>query len=275
MRAFEPLERARRHRHGRESRRAAQALLRATVGDVDAVLVHQHGHAAQRRDAIGDHQRAGLVRRFADGLGLVEHAGGRLGLHEGHHVRLFAADEVAGLLRVVRLAPGLGEAHYFGALAASHFADAVAEEAVGEQRELPAGLGEIGDGGFHSGAAGPGDRQVELVLRGENVAEQRADLAGNFKEERIEVAHHILRHGLVHARRHHAGSGTEEQALGRVERGKRLRHHSPCYPNAGPESRAGPNPEPRASASGPSGRSADRSLASLPGPLAASVVSTK
>src|SRR5262249_35136042 len=68
---------------GREAGRAAEAFLRATVGDVDAVLVDQHGHAAERGDAVGDHQRVDFVCGFADGLGLVVHAGGSFGLHEG------------------------------------------------------------------------------------------------------------------------------------------------------------------------------------------------
>jgi hypothetical protein len=49
------------------------------------------------------------VRRLADGLGLVEHAGRGLGLHEGHHARPLAADEFADFLGVVGLAPSLGE----------------------------------------------------------------------------------------------------------------------------------------------------------------------
>ena len=189
---LEALEGARRDGHGREPGRAAQALLGATVGDVDAVLVDQHRHAAERRDAIGDDQRSGLVGRLADRLRLVVHAGGGFGLHEGHHVRLLAADELARFLRVERLAPMLGEPDDLGALAACHFADAVGEEAVGQQREFAAGLGEVGHRGFHAGTAGAGYRQVELVRRRVGVAQQRANLAGHLEEERIEVSHDRL-----------------------------------------------------------------------------------
>ena len=114
-----------------------------------------------------------------------------------------AADELARLLRVEGLAPGLREADDFRALAARHLADAVAEEAVGEEREFAAGLGEVGDGGFHAGAAGAGERHVELVLRRERISEQRADFIRDLEEERVEMADHRLRHGLVDARRHH------------------------------------------------------------------------
>ncbi len=48
--------------------------------------------------------------------------------------------------------------------------------------EFPAGLGEIGDGRFHSGAAGAGHRQAELVPGGIGVPSKRANLLGHFKE---------------------------------------------------------------------------------------------
>ena len=202
------------------------SLLGATVGDVDAVFVHQHGHAAQRGHAIGNGERVDFVGRFANGLRLVVESGGSLGLYEGDHAGMFAADELAGLLRVKGLAPGLGEADHFAAVAAGHFADAVAEETVGEESELFAGLDEVGHGGFHAGAAGAGDGDVELVLGGKGVAEQGADLFDYLEEERVEMADHGLRHGLVvHAGRDHAGSRSEQKALRRLEGSIRLRHH--------------------------------------------------
>src|SRR5438093_860340 len=79
---LEAIERAWRNRDGRESGRAAKALLRATISYIDAVLIHQHWHAAERGHAVADRQRVDFVCRVADGLGLVEHAGGGLGLYE-------------------------------------------------------------------------------------------------------------------------------------------------------------------------------------------------
>src|ERR1035438_6653523 len=137
---LEAFQGARRHRDRRQAGRAAEPLLGAAVGDVDTDFVYQHGHAAQRGDAIGNGERVHFVGRFANRLPLVVESGGRLGLHESEHARAFAADELASFLRVARLAPGLGEADDFAAVAPRHFANAVAEETVGEQGELFAGL---------------------------------------------------------------------------------------------------------------------------------------
>src|ERR1035437_3796014 len=221
---LEALQGARRDGDRRQAGRAAEPFLGATVGEVDAVFVDHHRHAAQRGHAIGNGQRVDFVGRFADRLRLVVESGGSLGLYEGDHARAFAADEVAGLLRVKGLAPGLGEADDFAAVAAGHFADAVTEETVGEESERFAGLDEVGHGGFHAGAAGARDGDVALVLGGIGVAEQAAYLFDYLEEERVEMADHGLRHGLVDAGRDHAGSRSEQKALRRLEGSIRLRH---------------------------------------------------
>src|ERR1017187_9401666 len=131
---------------------------------------------------------------------------------------LYSPVEVAGLLRVKGLAPWLGQADHLRAVAARHFANAVAEETVGKERELFARLDEVGHRRFHAGGAGAGDGDVELVLDGKSVAEQGADLVDHLEEERVEMADHRLPHGLVDAGRDHAGSGSEEKALRRLER---------------------------------------------------------
>ena len=213
-RASQALQRPRRNRHGRKSRRAAQPFLRATVGDVDAVLVHHHGHAAQRGDAIGDHQRVHFVRGFADGLGLVVHAGGGLGLHERHHARALAANELAGFLRVERLAPRLGQAHDFGALAARHFPDAVGEEPVAQQRELAPGSAKLATAASMPELPVPETAILNSLRGGIDVADQPPHLVRHLEEERIEMPHEGLREGLGNARRHHARARGRTAAAG-------------------------------------------------------------
>ena len=209
---------------GDEAGRAAEPFLGTTVRDVDAGFVHEDGHAAERGDAIGNGEGVHFVGGFANGLRLVVESGGSFGLDEGDDAGAFATDEVASFLRVKGLAPGLGQADDVAAVTAGHVADAVAEEAVGEEREFFAGLDEVGNGGFHAGAAGAGEGDVELILGGKGVAEESADLFDYLEEERVEVADHRLRHGLVHAGRDHAGSRSEQKALRRLEGSIRLRH---------------------------------------------------
>ena len=64
---FEAVEGARRDGDRRQTGRAAEPFLRATVGDVDADFVDQHRHAAQRGHAIGNGERiqCGRLRRPA------------------------------------------------------------------------------------------------------------------------------------------------------------------------------------------------------------------
>ena len=162
---------------------------------------------------------------LANRLPLIVHSGRSFGLHKRHHARTFATDELAGFLRVEGLAPRLAQADDFSAVAARHFADPVAKESVGQQREFFAGLDEVRHGGFHAGATRAGDRDVELILRRICVAEQAAYLFHYLEKERVEMADHRLRHGLIYARRDHAGSRSEQKALRRLEGSVRLRHH--------------------------------------------------
>ena len=69
-----------------QPRRRHQAFLRSGHGDVDAPAVHVEGHAAERRHAI-HHQQGRMLGRvdgLADGGDVVDHAGGRVDLHDQH-----------------------------------------------------------------------------------------------------------------------------------------------------------------------------------------------
>ena len=130
----------------------------------------------------------------------------------------------AGLLRVEGSPQALARRDDFGAMTAGHLAEAVTEEAVGEERKLSPGSMRVADGGLHAGSARPGDRDIEPVLRGVRIAKQGADLFHYLEEVRVEMAHHRLRHGLVDAGRDHAGSGSEERRGGAWKRRIGLRH---------------------------------------------------
>ena len=97
------------------------------------------------------------------------------------------------------------------ALAARHFADAVGEEAVGRAART----------------SGPARRswprplpcrncrcrraaRLKWLAVEKDVAEQRADLVRDLEEEGVEMADHVLRHGRVNTRRHHARPGSEQ-----------------------------------------------------------------
>src|SRR5579884_1557877 len=62
----EHLDGPRTERHRRQSRRAAQALLRTTVNGIDLPIVHGDGNAAQRRDSVNQQQRIKFVTKSAE-----------------------------------------------------------------------------------------------------------------------------------------------------------------------------------------------------------------
>ena len=131
-------------------------------------------------------------------------------MHVGHYARLFAANEIAGFLVVEDFAPGLFEARHDSAVAAGHVREAVAEVPVGQDGKFFAGLDEISDRGFHAAGACSGDGDIEFVGRGKGVTQQAADVFGDLEEIGIQVADDGLVQRLVDARRHHAGSGSEQ-----------------------------------------------------------------
>src|SRR5437870_12964540 len=95
-RGLPPLERldgARAERQRREARRARQALLRAAVGRVDAPAADLHRHAAERGHAVGEEERAVVVRQSYRVLEGLPRAGRRLGMDERDQLRPPAALE--------------------------------------------------------------------------------------------------------------------------------------------------------------------------------------
>jgi len=210
---FQPLGRARRDGEGGESGRAAQALLRATEGDVNVVGVDIDGDGAEGGDAIGDGERADLAGRTGDGAGGLEGSGGGFGVDEGGDGGTLAFEEGSGFVLGEDFAPGFVEADDLHAVAAAHFADALAEEAVDENSEFRAGIAEVGNGGFHAGAAGTGDGQGELVFGTEEGAESGADFLENLEEIGVHVADDRPGHGLVNTWLDLGRAGSEEQSL--------------------------------------------------------------
>jgi hypothetical protein len=103
--------------------------------------------------------------------------------------------------------------------------EAVAEVPIGQDGKLFARLDEIGDRGFHAAGARSGDGDIEFVGRGKGVAEEATDVFGDLEEIRIQVPDDGLVQRLVDARRHHAGSRSQQQARGRAQRGKRFGYH--------------------------------------------------
>ena len=208
---FQPLRRARRHRDWRQSRRAAQALLGTTVGDIDSGLVDFHRHRAQRGHAIGDDQRSDCVCGFADGFAALERSGRGFRLHVHDDLRLLAANEFRRFLVAEDFAPRFLEAHQFCALTACHFRHAIAEKSVGKRHHLRSRLNEVGDCGFHTAASRGGDHKRQLVPGSKDLAQHPLDIGGNLEEVSVEMADDRLCQRLIDSRMHLAGSGPEQQ----------------------------------------------------------------
>ena len=103
------LERSGRHGDGRETRRTAHSLLRATECHIDTVPVDFHRHCAERSDCVGKHERIQLMRRVGDRFSRIEDTRGRLGLNESDHMRPLAADRVTDFLLIEVSPHGLSQ----------------------------------------------------------------------------------------------------------------------------------------------------------------------
>ena len=213
---LQQLGRTWRHGDGRQARRTAQALLRAAVGHVDPGLVDLDRHGAQRRHAVGDHDRADFVSGLADGLAALEHAGRGLGRHVHHDLGLLPADELRSFLVTKILTPGLLEADDLSSLALGHFGHPITEVPAGEHHDLGVGIDEVGDGRLHAGAAGAGDDEREFVLSAEHLAEHLLDAGADLEEVGIEMPDYRLRQGLVDPGMHLTRAGAKQETLGWV-----------------------------------------------------------
>jgi len=198
--------------------------LRTAISDVDARRVHIDRHAAQRSYAIGDHNRSNGVRGSGDRLGILQRSGGRFRVNEGHRLRALLFEECGGLGFAERLAPGFIAAHDLRAVTAAHFGNALAEEAGNEDGEFHARSGEVGNRGFHARAAGAGDGNGERIRGAEQHPQIAARFLHRFEKEGVQITDHGLGHGLIDARFHLRGSGSEQQA---ARRGK-SRHVFQC-----------------------------------------------
>ena len=119
-------------------------------------------------------------------------------------------DELGGFAVAEGAAPGLLEADDVGAVALGHLGHAVAEEAVGEDPDLHAGIDEVADGGFHAAATGGRDDERPLVLGAEDMTQHALVVLADLEEVGIEVADDRLRHRLVYPGMHLRRAGAKQ-----------------------------------------------------------------
>ena len=174
-------------RDRRETRRDAEALLRARVGRVDPPGVDLERDPTERRDRVDEEERVGSLER-GEWLDRVLDSGRRLGVHDG--------DEPAvgpGTLRgeerlgVDRTAPRGLDARQLRPGPAGDLAHPLAEHTVHPDDHVVAGLEEVHEARFHARGAGAAHRQGECVLGAEDRAQPRRRLVEQREEVGIEV----------------------------------------------------------------------------------------
>mmetsp|Transcript_19465 Transcript_19465/g.49518 ORF Transcript_19465/g.49518 Transcript_19465/m.49518 type:complete len:350 (+) Transcript_19465:536-1585(+) len=137
--------------HGRRAGGPRQALLRARVDRVNAPVVREQRHAAQRAHRVHQQQRAVLAAQLAQARQALVRARRRLALAQEQQLGLVRGD--GRLERVVRerLAQRRPDLHHVAAEAARHLGDAVAPDARGAHHHLVARLHQVGDAHLHAG----------------------------------------------------------------------------------------------------------------------------
>jgi hypothetical protein len=133
--APQPLQRALGHGHRRHARRAAEALLRAGVPEVDAHRVGVDLDAPERGDAVGHEQRVAPAHHRRELVERLARARRGLGVDDGDHPRLRAAAQRL-LQPLGRDGLAVGPAHLDdpGSAAPRDLHDALAEEARTRRR---------------------------------------------------------------------------------------------------------------------------------------------
>ncbi len=92
----EPLQGARGGGKGRQTRRAAQALLRTAIGDINEGIVHVYSDGAQGGYRVGNYEGIHRASRFGDSGGVLERAGGGFGVDEGNHGGTLTIEKFGG-----------------------------------------------------------------------------------------------------------------------------------------------------------------------------------
>jgi len=160
-----------------------------------------------------------LVRDFDQGLGIGQHTGRGLGVHEGHDADIGVFPErVFQLLRIDRLAPLVLDHNGNAAAALDVFDHAPAEHAVAAHDHLVAGLHHVDETVLHADRARSRYRERQRVLGLVGVAQQRLQLLHHFDENRVEIADGGLAHGGQHARMDFRRPRPHQRALRGMER---------------------------------------------------------
>ncbi len=173
-------------------------------------LVHANRHGPERRHGVGNHQRV----RFAGGAGnrdrILNGSGGCLGVHERHHLRLFAAHKFGGFFVAKNFAPGFFQANDARALPAAHFRQAVGKEPGGEYRQRGTRLNEACNRCFHSGRTRAGNGERHFVAGSEDRSQHGPHLPRYLKKVWIQGADHRLRQDFVNGGLNHRGTRPEK-----------------------------------------------------------------
>ncbi len=154
---------------------------------------------------------------FGDLVDRLQRSGGGLGVHDGYNLGRLGAQRLAHVLGGENLAPRALDGAHFAAVAPGHIRQAQAEVAVDAYQHLVAGLHQVGDGGFHGGAAGARDRDGERVSGLKGVAQQLLGAVHQLQEFGIQVPYRGDGHGIQHARVDHAGARAEQDARRHVQ----------------------------------------------------------
>ena len=142
------------------------------------------------------------------------HPGRALAVHDGERAAaaVHRRDEPSGFQRPPELAL---DADHLGAGAGQRAREPLAEHARDAADDPVAGVDEVHDRRLHPGAAGAGQRQRGAAVRGERLAQEDLRLVHDRGEGRVHRARRHLAQACAHALGQGAGTGAEQQRLGR------------------------------------------------------------
>ena len=210
------------HGEGPKTRRAAEALLAAAVGQINLPVVDVKRHTTKGRDGVQQQQAVVLAAEVTDASHRLTDTGGCFGVNHRQDGRLVLDQSGLKFLKREPLTPGLLDRFHFTPVATGHVRQAKTEIALYSHKDGVTGFDRVGQGGFHGSTARATHWQRQPVVRLPGVAQQLLNFPHQLHIKRIEVAYGSAGQRFQNRGMGVGGAWPQQQTIRRVDRGEGL-----------------------------------------------------
>ena len=210
------------HGEGPKTRRAAEALLAAAVGEINLPVVDVKGHTTEGGDRVEQQQAVVLAAEVTDASHRLTDAGGCFGVNHRQDGRLVLDQCGLKLLKREPLSPGFLDRFHITAIATGHVRQAKTEIALHSHQDGVTGFDRVGQGGFHGSTARATHWQRQPVVGLPGVAQKLLHFPHQLHIKRIEMADRGAGQRFQNRGMGVGGAWPQQQTIRRVDRGEGL-----------------------------------------------------